>query len=110
MGPALPVVVVPIVWPASVSVNVLELPLWPSTHMTAQGIPLTVAPLDGWVIDTRSVLPPPVLLTVTEMLAETVLPAASVTVADRVCAPLPTAAVFQGNEALLESEPPSSHT
>ena len=110
MGPALPVVVVPIVWPASVSVNVLELPLWPSTHMTAQGTPLTVAPLDGWVIDTRSVLPPPALLTVTEMLAETVLPAASVTVADRVCAPLPTAAVFHEDEALLESEPPSSHT
>src|SRR5260370_37578618 len=110
MGPALPVVVVPIVWPASVSVNVLELPLWPSTHMTAQGTPLTVAPPDGWVIDTRSVLPPPVLLTATEMLAEAVRPAASVTVADRVCAPLPTAPVFQETEALVESEPPSSHT
>src|SRR4030081_3570985 len=107
MGPALPVVVVPIVWPASVSVKVLELPLWPSTHMTAQGTPLTVAPLDGWVIDTRSVLPP-ALLTVTEMLAEAVRPPASVTVADRVCAPLTTAAVFQEHEALVESGPPAS--
>src|SRR5712664_523675 len=107
MGPALPVVVVPIVCPARVSVNVLELPLWPSTHMTAQGTPLTVAPLDGWVIDTRSVLPPLVLLTVTEMRAEAVRPPASVTVADSVCAPLPTAAVFQENVALLESGPPS---
>src|SRR5207237_10562087 len=99
MGPVLPVVVVPIVWRASVSVNVLELPLWPSTHMTAQGIPLTVAPLDGWVMDTRSVLPPPVLLTVTEMRAETVLPAASAPVAARVRAPLLPAAVVQGDAA-----------
>jgi len=115
MGPRLAVVVVPIVWPASVSVKVFELPLWPSTHITAHGTPLTVAPLDGCVIATRSVPPGgggggELFATVTLMLAEAVRPAESVSVADSVCAPSAVAVVFQGNDALLPIVVPSSRT
>jgi hypothetical protein len=88
------------------SSNLFDVPLCPSTHITAQAVPRTVLAALGWVMATRSV---PVVgggvlvafETVTVRAAVARPPEVSVTVRPSVCEPLPTATVFQANDAVV---------
>jgi hypothetical protein len=93
-GPRLDVVLDATVRPATVTVYVLDVPLAPSSHSVIQDVPLTVAPLVGWVIETRSVPLPP-FVTVTVAVAVAVALVASRTVAVSVWAPFVAVVVFQ---------------
>lgn len=110
-GPRAEVVWLPTIAPSTLSVKALDDPLLPSTHITTQALPPTVAPPVGWVTATRSVpldagggadagaagaTVPLVLLTVTVRLALPVRPPASRTLAVSTRLPLATLAVFHG--------------
>jgi hypothetical protein len=111
-GPRAEVVWLPTIAPSTLSVKALDDPLLPSTHITTQALPPTVAPPVGWVTATCSVplaaggggadaeaagaAVPPALLTVTLRLTLPVWPAASRTLAVSTWLPLATLAVFHG--------------
>src|SRR2546428_7640563 len=84
IGPFDVSLVVATVWPPAVSVNVLVPAAAPLIQMMTHCVPVTVAPLAGWVMKTEIV---PLFCTVTVRVAVAVVPAASPTVRPSVWLP-----------------------
>ena len=105
-GPPADVVWLPMVVLPRRSVNALAVPLVPSTHITTQAVPPTLAPAVGWVMTTLSGVAV-ALDTVTVRLDVAVRPAESVTLTASAWLPLATEVVFQVYEAVVATCTPS---